>query len=48
MGTEVERQDARKAMAYDWYKIYKQIFDEETCQKIVDITDKYLETANQK
>ena len=48
MGTEAERQDARKAMAYDLYKIYKQIFDDETFQKIVEVTDQYLETANQK
>lgn len=48
MGTEAERQDARKAMAYDLYKIYKQVFDDETYQKIVEVTDKYLETANQK
>lgn len=48
MGTEAERQDARKAMAYDLYKIYKQVFDEETYKKIVEVTDTYLETANQK
>lgn len=48
MGTEVERQDTRKAMAYDLNKIYKQVFDEETFKKIEEITDKYLETANQK
>ncbi len=48
MGTEAERQDTRKAMAYDLNKIYKQIFDEETCKKIAEVQDKYLETANQK
>lgn len=48
MGTEVERQDTRKAMAYDLNKIYKQVFDEETYKKIVEIQDQYLETANQK
>lgn len=48
MDAEVERQDTRKAMAYDLNKIYKQVFDEETYAKIVEIQDKYLETANQK
>lgn len=48
MGTEAERQDTRKAMAYDLNKIYKQMFDEETYKKIVEIQDQYLETANQK
>lgn len=48
MGSEAERQDTRKAMAYDLYKIYKQILDEETYTKIVEATDKYIETANQK
>lgn len=48
MGTEAERQDTRKAMAYDLNKIYRQVFDEETYRKIEEITDKYLETANQK
>lgn len=48
MGTEAERQDTRKAMAYDLNKIYAQIFDEETCKKIAEVQDKYLETANQK
>lgn len=48
MPTEAERQDTRKAMAYDLNKIYKQVFDEETYKKITEIQDKYLETANQK
>lgn len=48
MGSEAERQDTRKAMAYDLYKIFKQVFDKETFEKIEEITDKYLETANQK
>ncbi len=48
MGTEAERQDTRKAMAYDLNKIYAQVFDEETCKKIAEVQDKYLETANQK
>lgn len=48
MGTEAERQDTRKAMAYDLNKIYKQIFDKETCEKIAEVQDQYLETANQK
>lgn len=48
MDTEIERPDIRKAMAYDLNKIYRQVFDEETCKKIAEITDQYLETANQK
>lgn len=48
MGTEAERQDTRKAMAYDLNKIFRQVFDKETCEKIAEITDQYLETANQK
>lgn len=48
MGTEAERQDTRKAMAYDLNKIYSNHFDEETCKKIAAIQDQYLETANQK
>lgn len=43
MGTEAERQDTRKAMAYDLNRIYKQVFDEETCKKIEEIQDQYLE-----
>lgn len=48
MGTEAERQDTRKAMAYDLNKIYSNHFDEETCKKIAAIQDQYLETASQK
>lgn len=48
MGTEAERQDTRKAMAYDLNKLYRQHFDEEICKKIAAIQDQYLETANQK
>lgn len=46
MGSEVERQDARKAMAYDLNRLFQQVFDEKICQKIAEIIDQYLDTEN--
>lgn len=50
MGTEAERQDTRKAMAYDLQKIIAKDTTRETYTKeeIKEIIDQYLETANQK
>jgi hypothetical protein len=50
MGTEAERQDARKAMAYDLIRILeteptKESFTIEELKKIIDA---YLSTAGQK
>lgn len=50
MGTEAERQDTRKAMAYD----LKRILDKEptgktyTPDEVKALIDTYIETANQK
>lgn len=46
MMTEIERQDTRKAMIYDLYRIYKQILDEEIFKKIKEVTDQYIEAGN--
>lgn len=50
MGTEAERQDTRKAMAYDLQKIISKDAAHETYtkQEINELIDQYLETANQK
>lgn len=50
METEAERQDARKAMAYDLQKIISKDTAHETYTKeeIKELIDQYLETANQK
>lgn len=50
MGTEAERQDTRKAMAYDLKKIIRreparQSFTPEEVEKLID---DYIETADQK
>lgn len=50
MGTEAERQDTRKAMAYDLKKIIdkeptKESYTPEEIKKIIDV---YIETADQK
>lgn len=50
MGTEAERQDTRKAMAYDLKKIIdkeptKTSYTPEEVKKLIDV---YLETADQK
>lgn len=50
MGTDAERQDTRKAMAYD----LKRIIDKEpshksyTPEEVKALIDTYIETANQK
>lgn len=50
VGTEAERQDTRKAMAYDLKKIIdrepeKESYTPEEIKKIIDV---YIETADQK
>lgn len=50
MGTESERQDTRKAMAYDLKKIIdrqpgKESYTPEEVKKLIDV---YIETADQK
>ena len=50
MGTEAERQDTRKAMAYDLKKIIdrqpnKESYTPEEIKKLIDV---YIETADQK
>lgn len=50
MGTEAERQDTRKAMAYDLKKIIdrqpgKESYTPEEVKKLIDV---YIETADQK
>jgi len=50
MGTEAERQDTRKAMAYDLKKIIdkdpaQETYTKEEIKKIIDV---YIETADQK
>lgn len=50
MGTEAERQDTRKAMAYDLKKIIdreptKQSYTPEEVKKLIDL---YIETSDQK
>ena len=50
MGTEAERQDTRKAMAYDLKKIIdrepnKGSYTPEEIKKLIDV---YIETADQK
>lgn len=50
MGTEAERQDTRKAMAYDLKKIIdkepaRESYTPEEIKKIIDL---YIETADQK
>lgn len=50
MGTEAERQDTRKAMAYDLKKIIdreptKQSYTPEEVKKLIDL---YIETSEQK
>lgn len=49
MGTEAERQETRKAMAYDLHKIIdrepaKESYTKEEIKKLIDV---YVETANQ-
>ena len=48
METEAERQDARKAMAYDLQKIISKAHETYTKEEIKELIDQYLETANQK
>ncbi len=50
MGTEAERQDTRKAMAYDLKKIIdrdptRESYTPEEVKKLIDV---YIETADQK
>ncbi len=49
MGTESERRETRKAMAYDLHKIIdrepaKESYTKEEIKKLIDV---YVETANQ-
>lgn len=49
MGSEAERQDTRKAMAYDLHKIIDRdpaqvTYTKEEVKKLIDV---YIETANQ-
>lgn len=50
MGTEAERQDTRKAMAYDLYKALDRATDKETytVAEIKALIDYYVETADQR
>ena len=50
MGTEAERQDTRKAMAYDLIQILKEQPEKEsyTTEEIEKIIHVYLTTADQK
>ena len=50
MGTEAERQDTRKAMAYDIIQILKEKPEKQsyTTEKIKKIIHVYLTTADQK
>lgn len=50
MGTEAERQDTRKAMAYDLQKIFTNdpSRDTYTKEEINQIIDQYIEAAIQK
>ena len=50
MGTEAERQDTRKAMAYDLIQILKEKPEKEsyTTEEIEKLIDFYIETTEQK
>lgn len=50
MGTEVERQDTRKAMLYDLQKIIVNTpdLDKKTVEAVLKIMDDYIDVANQK
>ena len=50
MGTDAERQDTRKAMAYDLQRIIKDAdgLDKDTVDTIFKIMDDYISAANQK
>ena len=50
MGTDAERQETRKAMAYDLHKILdrepaRETYTKEEIKKLIDV---YIETSNQK
>lgn len=50
MGTEAERQDTRKAMAYDLQKLILRTpdLDQKTVELVIQLMDDYIDVANQK